>query len=42
VLWDERKTASEVLDASMDEEEGIRKLLERAADEIVRSTLLAW
>lgn len=42
VLWDERKTTSEVLDASLDEEEGIRKLLERAADEIVRSTLLAW
>jgi len=42
VLWDERKTTSEVLDASLDEEDGIRKLLERAADEIVRSTLLAW
>lgn len=42
VLWDDRKTTSEVLDASLDEEEGIRKLLERAADEIVRSTLLAW
>ncbi|MQY71286.1 hypothetical protein GH141_05090 [bacterium] len=42
VLWDDRKTTSEVLDAELDEEEGIRKLLERAADEIVRSTLLAW
>ena len=42
VLWDERKTTSEVLDAELDEEEGIRKLLERTADEIVRSTLLAW
>jgi hypothetical protein len=41
-LWEDRKTVSEVLDASLDEEEGIRKLLERAADEIVRSTLLAW
>jgi hypothetical protein len=42
ILWESRNTISEVLDAESDEEEGIRQLLDRAADEIVRSMLLAW
>lgn len=41
-LWEQTQTVSEVLDADEPEEEGIRLLLERSAEEIVRNVLLAW
>lgn len=42
VLWKGPETAFEDLDAEVDEEEGIRQLLERAAELIVQNVLLAW
>jgi hypothetical protein len=42
VLWEGTERALEVIDADVDEEEGITELLESAADLIVQNVLVAW
>lgn len=42
VLWEQSQAVREVVSVSVDEEEGISRAIVRAADEIVRNTLLAW
>lgn len=42
VLWEQSQAVREVVEASINEEDGISRAILRAAEEIVRNTLLAW
>jgi len=42
LLWQQNAVVTKVIDSDVDEDESIAKLIDRAAEEIVRKTMIAW